>query len=159
MKYGSLGFHCCYENLNYRFSIRNWHVELINVLWLFETTHPFLFSGLNVKQESVTLVAGNQGQSEGGLKVVQVPGSNDFTVVPVDSAGQFTTTEVLNVIEAAPPPDGMIIAVPGSVGALDPDQVDTTTLLSQENPGMIYHRSMLQEGIYDYDLYFWRFKN
>ena len=119
-----------------------------------------LFSGLNVKQESVTLVAGNQGQSEGGLKVVQVPGSNDFTVVPVDSAGQFTTTEVLNVIEAAPPPDGMIIAVPGSVGALDPDQVDTTTLLSQENPGMIYHRSMLQEGIYDYDLYyFWRFKN
>ena len=135
-------------------------------MWLFETSpHLFifffgLFSGLNVKQESVTLVAGNQGQSEGGLKVVQVPGSNDFTVVPVDSAGQFTTTEVLNVIEAAPPPDGMIIAVPGSVGALDPDQVDTTTLLSQENPGMIYHRSMLQEGIYDYDLYyFWRFKN
>ena len=41
-------------------------------------------SGLNVKQESVTLVAGNQGQNEGGLKVVQVPGSNDFTVVPVD---------------------------------------------------------------------------
>jgi hypothetical protein len=38
-------------------------------------------SGLNVKQESVTLVAGTQGggQTEGGLKVVQVPGSNDFT--------------------------------------------------------------------------------
>ena len=95
----------------------------------------------------MTLVAGNQGQNEGGLKVVQVPGSNDFTVVPVDSTGQITTTEVLNVIEAAPPPDGMIIAVPGSVGALDPDQVDTTTLLAQENPGMIYHRSMLQEGL------------
>ena len=37
-------------------------------------------SGLNVKQDSVTLMAGAQGgQSEGGLKVVQVPGSNDFT--------------------------------------------------------------------------------
>ena len=46
-----------------------------------ETT---IASGLNVEQESVTLVAGNQGQNEGGLKVVQVPGSNDFTVVPVD---------------------------------------------------------------------------
>ena len=41
----------------------------------------------------MTLVAGNQGQNEGGLKVVQVPGSNDFTVVPVDSTGQITTTE------------------------------------------------------------------
>jgi len=104
-------------------------------------------SGLNVKQESVTLVAGNQGQNEGGLKVVQVPGSNDFTVVPVDGGGQITTTEVLNVIEAAPPPDGMIVAVPGSVGALDPDQVDMSTLLAQENPGMLYHRSMLHEGL------------
>ena len=41
----------------------------------------------------------------------------------------------------------MIVAVPGSIGALEPDTLDTTTLLSQENPGMIYHRTMLQEGI------------
>ena len=142
------------------------HCVLKTLLFHFVTFFSiFSASGLNVKQESVTLVAGNQGQNEGGLKVVQVPGSNDFTVVPVDSTGQITTTEgsfsvlaikasisrnfflVLNVIEAAPPPDGMIIAVPGSVGALDPDQVDTTTLLAQENPGMIYHRSMLQEGL------------
>ena len=68
-------------------------------------------SGLNVKQESVTLVAGNQGQNEGGLKVVQVPGPNDFTVVPVDGGEQITTTEVLNVIEATPPSDGMILAI------------------------------------------------
>ena len=40
----------------------------------------------------------------------------------------------------------MIVAVPGSVGALDPDQVDMSTLLAQENPGMLYHRSMLHEG-------------
>ena len=66
---------------------------------------------------------------------------------PNNSGGQITTTEVLNVIEAAPPPDGMIVAVPGSVGALDPDQVDMSTLLAQENPGMLYHRSMLHEGL------------
>ena len=101
-------------------------------------------SGLNVKQESVTLVAGTQGsgggQTEGGLKVVQVPGSNDFTVVPVDQGTGMTSTEVLQVVEAMPPTEGMIVAVPGSVGALEPDAIDTTTLLSQENPGMIYHR-------------------
>merc|ERR1719357_718121 len=108
-------------------------------------------SGLNVKQESVTLVAGTQGsgggQTEGGLRVVQVPGSNDFTVVPVDQGTGMTSTEVLQVVEAMPPTEGMIVAVPGSVGALEPDAIDTTTLLSQENPGMIYHRTMLQEGI------------
>lgn len=104
-------------------------------------------SGLNVKQESVTLVAGSQGQNEGGgLKVVQVPGSNEFTVVPMDHTGHMTT-EMINVIDAPPPQEGVVIAVPGSVGALDPDTMDTTTLLSQENPGMIYHRSMLQEGL------------
>ena len=69
-------------------------------------------SGLNVKQESVTLVAGTQGQQNdaaGGLKVVQVPGSNDFTVVPVDQTGQMvTSTEVLQVVEAAPPAEGNI---------------------------------------------------
>ena len=37
-------------------------------------------SGLNVKQDSLTMPSGG---SEGGLKVVQVPGSNDFT-------GEFT---------------------------------------------------------------------
>ena len=82
-------------------------------------------SGLNVKQESVTLVAGTQGsgggQTEGGLKVVQVPGSNDFTVVPVDQGSGMTSTEVLQVVEAMPPTEGMIVAVPGSVGALEPD--------------------------------------
>ena len=30
----------------------------------------------------------------------------------------------------------MIVAVPGSVGALDADQVDMSTLLAQENPGI-----------------------
>ena len=40
-----------------------------------------------------------------------------------------------------------MVAVPGSVGALEPDAIDTTTLLAQENPGMIYHRTMLQEGL------------
>ena len=105
-------------------------------------------SGLNVKQESVTLVAGSQGQQEGGLKVVQVPGSNDFTVVPVDqTTGQYTSTEVLQVVEAPPPAEGVVVAVPGSVGMLEPDAIDTTTLLAQENPGMIYHRTMLQEGL------------
>ena len=33
-------------------------------------------SGLNVKQDSLTMPSGG---TEGGLKVVQVPGSNDFT--------------------------------------------------------------------------------
>ena len=80
-------------------------------------------------------------------QVVQVPGSNDFTVVPVDQAGQISTTEVLQVVEAAPPSEGIVVAVPGSVGALEPDAMDTTTLLAQENPGMIYHRTMLQEGL------------
>ena len=59
----------------------------------------------------------------------------------------MSSTEVLQVVEAMPPAEGMIVAVPGSIGALDPDTLDTTTLLSQENPGMIYHRTMLQEGI------------
>merc|ERR1712223_1813188 len=108
-------------------------------------------SGLNVKQESVTLLAGTQGsgggQTEGGLKVVQLPGSNDFTVVPVDQGTGMTSTEVLQVVEAMPPTEGMIVAVPGSVGALEPDAIDTTTFLSQENPGMTSHRTMLQEGI------------
>ena len=60
----------------------------------------------------------------------------------------MTTNEVLQVVDSMPSgPEGMIVAVPGSVGALEPDAIDTTTLLSQENPGMIYHRTMLQEGI------------
>ncbi len=103
-------------------------------------------SGLNVKQDAVTLV-GNQGGDAGALKVVQVPGSNDFTVVPMEHSGGMTTSEVLQVVEAPPPADGIVVAVPGSVGPLDPDTMDTTTLLSQENPGMIYHRTMLQEGL------------
>ena len=68
-------------------------------------------------------------------------------MVPVNQGGQFTSTEVLQVVEAAPPAEGVIVAVPGSVGALEPDAIDTTTLLTQENPGMIYHRTMLQEGL------------
>ena len=79
---------------------------------------------------------------------MQVPGSNDFTVVPVDqTANQFTSEQVLQVVEAPPPAEGVVVAVPGSVGALEPDTLDTTTLLAQENPGMIYHRTMLQEGL------------
>ena len=46
----------------------------------------------------------------------------------------MTTNEVLQVVDSIPPgPEGMIVAVPGSVGALEPDAIDTTTLLSQVN--------------------------
>ena len=46
----------------------------------------------------------------------------------------MTTNEVLQVVDSMPQgPEGMIVAVPGSVGALEPDAIDTTTLLSQVN--------------------------
>ena len=49
----------------------------------------------------------------------------------------MTTNEVLQVVDSMPAPggvpEGMIVAVPGSVGALEPDAIDTTTLLSQVN--------------------------
>ncbi len=103
-------------------------------------------SGLHVKQETVTLTAGtNQAGQE--LKVIQVPGSTDFTVVPVESqagGGGMTTTEVVQVVEAAPPDDGMIFSVPSSLGEIG---TDLTSMLQAENPGMVYHRSMLQEGL------------
>ena len=57
-----------------------------------------------------------------------------FIVVPVDQGAGMTTNEVLQVVDSIPPgPEGMIVAVPGSVGALEPDAIDTTTLLSQVN--------------------------
>ena len=54
--------------------------------------------------------------------------------MPVDQGAGMTTNEVLQVVDSMPPgPEGMIVAVPGSVGALEPDAIDTTTLLSQVN--------------------------
>ena len=50
----------------------------------------------------------------------------------------MTTNEVLQVVDSIPPgPEGMIVAVPGSVGALEPDAIDTTTLLSQVNKFLV----------------------
>ena len=102
-------------------------------------------SGLQVKQETVTLTAGTSNFDQ-ELKVIQVPGSTEFTVVPVDpTSGQVTTTEVVQVVEAMPPDDGIVVAVPGSLA--EPGTTDLTTTIMQENPGMVYHRSMLQEGL------------
>ena len=54
--------------------------------------------------------------------------------MPVDQGAGMTTNEVLQVVDSMPQgPEGMIVAVPGSVGALEPDAIDTTTLLSQVN--------------------------
>ena len=61
-------------------------------------------------------------------------------VVPVDQGAGMTTNEVLQVVDSMPPgPEGMIVAVPGSVGALEPDAIDTTTLLSQVNTFLVHY--------------------
>ena len=63
--------------------------------------------------------------------------------MPVDQGAGMTTNEVLQVVDSMPPgPEGMIVAVPGSVGALEPDAIDTTTLLSQVNKFLVRSYSM-----------------